>query len=332
MKDGTAIAGATSARLILSNAQLSAAGSYTVSLTNSSGAVTSAPATLGVVTTSDPGRIVNLSIRGTSGTGDKVLIMGFVAGGAGTGGTTRLLIRGSGETLVSYGVADAIADTQIQLIPAGSATPLATNDNWGGTSELKAAATALGAFPFLSDTSRDSAYLGNLARGPCSVIVGGKGGATGAVIAEIYDANLAALTATTPRLVNISARAYVGGTDSLIAGFVITGSTARTVLVRAVGPNPAFASAVGNASLGDPGLALYHAHDGTNTLQRSNDNWGGDPQLTTVGTSVGAQPLTDPASKDAVLLVTLDPGVYSAIDLGMNGTTGITLVEVYEVP
>jgi outer membrane protein assembly factor BamB len=332
--NGSPIPGATSVRLILSNAQAADAGSYTVTVTNSSGvAVTSGTATLAVVATSDPGRIVNLSIRGTSGTGDKVLIMGFVAGGAGTGGTTRLLIRGSGETLVSYGVADAIVDTQIQLIPAGSATPLATNDNWGGTAELKAAATALGAFPFLSDTSRDSAYLGSLARGPCSVIVGGKGDVTGSVIAEIYDANLAALTATTPRLVNISARAYVSAADNLIAGFVIAGATAKTVLIRAIGPDHAYAQyfAPGQV-LADPRLDVYRAQNNLNTLVLSNDNWGGDPQITGVGLGVGAFALENAAGRDAILLATLDPGVYSAQAVGIGGAAGIALVEVYDVP
>ncbi len=65
---------------------------------------------------------------------------------------------------------------------------------------------------------------------------------------------------------------------------------------------------------------------------RENDNWGGDPQLTTVGASVGAFALADAASKDAVLLVTLPPGTYSAQVSGVANTGGIALVEVYEVP
>ena len=64
----------------------------------------------------------------------------------------------------------------------------------------------------------------------------------------------------------------------------------------------------------------------------SNDNWGGSALIAGVASSVGAFALTDAAGKDAVILVTLDPGVYSAKVTGVNNTSGITLAEVYEVP
>jgi hypothetical protein len=332
-KNGVNIPNATSARFILSNAQAADAASYTVAVGNGSATTTSTAAALTVAASSNPGRIFNLSIRGTSGTGNKVLIMGFVTGGDGTGGSTSLLIRGVGPSIIPapYFVTDALPDPAIQVIPAGSGTAIAANDDWGGTAQLKAAATATGAFALASDTSKDAALLANLPRNLYSVIVSGNAATTGSVLAEIYDASAGSFNAATPRLVNISARAFVGGSDNLIAGFVIVGDTAKTVLIRAIGPDPTFAANVGNANLGDPSLALYHAHNGTNELVLTNDNWGGDPQLTSVGNSVGAAVLSNPASKDAVVLVTLDPGVYSALDLGVNGTTGITLIEVYEV-
>jgi hypothetical protein len=334
-KKGAAnVTGATSSRLILANVQAADAASYSVTIGNTGGgSVTSSAAVLSVVTTADPGRIFNLSIRGTSGTGNKVLIMGFVAGGDGTGGNTSLLIRGAGPSIIvaPYFVTDALPDPVIQIIPAGSSAVFASNDNWGGTAQLKAAATGTGAFPFISDTSKDAALLNDFPRNLYSVIVSGNG-AVGPVLAEIYDANISGpFNAATPRLVNISARAFVGGTDTLTAGFVLVGQTARTVLIRAVGPDPTFAGNVGNANIGDPRLAVYHAHDGTSDLIATNDNWGGDAQLTAVGTSVGAAVLTSATSKDAVVLITLDPGVYSAQAVGVAGSTGITLIEVYEV-
>ena len=81
-------------------------------------------------------------------------------------------------------------------------------------------------------------------------------------------------------------------------------------------------------ALVDPRLQLF---TGT-TVLRENDNWGGETQLTAVGNSVGAFALSDPASRDAVLLVTLSPGSYTAQVSGVNNGTGIALVEVYDVP
>ena len=156
----------------------------------------------------------------------------------------------------------------------------------------------------------------------------GKAGGTGIALAEIYDATPAGtFTATTPRLVNVSARTQVGtGGGILIAGFVIGGTTAKTVLIRGIGPTLGVFGVTG--VLDDPQLQLY---SGT-TLLRENDNWGGDAQISATGASVGAFALANPASKDAVLLVTLPPGSYTAQISGVNASTGVALVEVYDVP
>ncbi|MBS0633143.1 MAG: PQQ-like beta-propeller repeat protein [Verrucomicrobia bacterium] len=333
-KDGVPVAGATSARLVLTGVQGTAG--YTVTLGNQEGAsVTSSVATLVALPATDPGHLINLSIRGTAGTGNKVLIMGFVTGGAGAAGSTPLLIRGVGPSIMGapFNVTDALADPVIEIVPADSTASRTGNDDWGGTDVLKQAALTTGAFALASDTSKDAALLGDFPGGVYSVIVSGKNGTTGAVLAEIYDARPAGQPAATlPRLINISARGYVGASDTLIAGFVISGQTAKTVLIRAVGPDPAFAAAVANGNLSDPMLYIYQSVAGVSSVILTNDNWGGDPQLTAVGTAVGAAPLSVPASKDAVVLATLDPGVYTALAAGMNGAAGITLVEIYDVP
>ncbi|MBS0633010.1 MAG: peptidylprolyl isomerase [Verrucomicrobia bacterium] len=330
-KDGNVLTGATSPRLVLTTAQAGDAGSYTVTVGGPNNtSVTSDPAVLSVVTSTNPGRISNLSIRAGSGTGNRVLIMGFVAG-AGTGGSTPMLIRGVGPTILSQ-LPDALPDPVIQIIPQGGAV-LASNDNWGGDAALKAAATATGAFPLISDTSKDAALLSSLPGGVYSVIVSDKTGAAGSVLAEIYDATVPAVyDATKPRLVNISARAYVNAANVLIAGFVVTGDTAKTMLIRGIGPNPAFASAVGSDALADPVVTLNKSTDSGSVTLLTADNWGGDTQITSVGDRVGASALTNSASKDAAVLVTLDPGVYSAVAYGANSSAGIMLMEVYEVP
>ena len=156
----------------------------------------------------------------------------------------------------------------------------------------------------------------------------GVNGAVGSVIAEIYDATPASsYTLSTPRLTNVSVLKQIAAGGSLTQGFTIGGSTAKTILVRAVGPGLAGFGIGG--FLPDPQLALF---DSTSTPIAANDNWGGDAQLSAAMNAVGAFALTDPASKDSVLLVTLPPGGYTATASGVGGTGGQAIVEVYEVP
>jgi hypothetical protein len=112
----------------------------------------------------------------------------------------------------------------------------------------------------------------------------------------------------------------------LTTGFVIGGSTAKTMLIRAIGP--------GLAPLGVPGVMAnpkIELFSGSVVIAR-NDNWEGLPQLNSVGNSVGAFTITDTNSNDAILLITLAPGSYTAQLSGVNGSTGLALLEVYEVP
>ena len=154
----------------------------------------------------------------------------------------------------------------------------------------------------------------------------GVNGATGTVIAELYDATASGTFGpTTARLINVSVLKQISAGTTLTAGFVIGGTTARTVLVRAIGPTLV---GFGVASpMADPKLDLFSGQ----TVIASNDNWGGDAQLTAVGTAVGAFEIVNLASKDAVLVVTLAPGNYTAQVSGIGGG-GTALVEVYEVP
>jgi sugar lactone lactonase YvrE len=132
------------------------------------------------------------------------------------------------------------------------------------------------------------------------------------------------------RLLQVSTRAQIGtGSDILVAGFVIEGTAAKTVLVRAVGPTLG-SFGVTNA-LADPRLDLYAAGQSVTQIY-SNDNWGGDAQLVTAAAGSGAFALAGAASRDAALLVTLAPGTYTARVSGVGNTTGIALLEIYEVP
>ena len=303
---------------------------FTVTANNSLGAgPPSAPSAPQTVT--PPTRLSNLSVRIGAGTGDRTLIVGFVVGGAGTSGAKPLLVRGVGPTLASYGVTGTLADPSLALIPQGASTALATNDNWAGDAQLISVGNAVGAFPLSSAASKDAAFYLTPASGVYTVQVTGTGGTTGIALAEIYDASGTSYNITTPRLINLSARAQVGtGEGVLIAGFVIDGTASRTVLIRAVGPTLA-TYGVGGV-LADPQLELTQAINGSNVVVATNDNWGGDAQITSVASTVGAFALGSAASKDAAILVTLPPGIYTAKASGAAGSTGVALIEVYEVP
>ncbi len=333
-KNGSALGGATAATYLIPATAVADAGSYTVTVVNAAGSATSHAATL-TVSAAAPGdvptRLTNLSVRTGAGTGDSTLIVGLVVGGAGTGGSKPLLLRAVGPTLASYGVTGTLTDPNLDFIPQGAATPLATDDNWAGDAQISSVANALGAFPMVSPTSKDAALSLTPASGVYSVKVTGVGGTTGITLAEIYDASGTAFTASTPRLINVSARAQVGTGDGvLIAGFVIDGTASRTVLIRAVGPTLG-AYGVGGA-LADPQLELTHTVSGATVVVASNDNWGGDATISSVASAVGAFALSSANSQDAAILVTLPPGVYSAKASGTGSTTGVALIEVYEVP
>jgi cyclophilin family peptidyl-prolyl cis-trans isomerase len=328
-RNGADIDGATTTMLVIRNVGANDAGNYTLIARNASGAATSSAATLTVnstVSAADRGRLVNLSIRSNSGIGGDVLTVGFALGGA--SGNAPLLLRAAGPSLARFNVSSYLADPVATLF-SGS-TAIAANDNWGGNSQVTALAHQVAAFDYLSANSLDAAMVVSPAAGTYSMQITGNGGGTGMSLGEVYEGTPHdQITAATPRLVNISARTQVGtGDNVLVAGFVIGGSTAKTLLVRAVGPALAQFNVPG--VLADPKLQILS--NGGATILGENDDWGGDPQINAAASSVAAFRLTDGASKDAALLITLPPGTYTAQESGVGGTTGIGLVEVYELP
>ena len=329
-RNGVAIDGATDPILVLGNAVPGYDGQFTCLAVSSAGAVMSDAATLNVVASASPGRLVNLSCRVNVGTGGSQLIAGFVVGGQGTSGSESLLVRASGPALAQFGVPGVLADPQVQL--NSSAGVVASNSAWGGAPAIAAAAASVGAFPWVAAASHDSALLEALAGGPYTVQISGSSGDTGVALAELYDATPeSSLTAASPRLVNISARAQVGtGGNVLIAGFVIGGTTGKTVLVRGAGPSLGAFGIPG--TLPDPLLQLYQGSgNGSSTLVASNAGWGGDAQIASTAASVGAFAWSAFGSADSALLVTLPPGAYTAELSGASGDSGIGLIEVYEV-
>jgi hypothetical protein len=322
MNGSVPVAGATSSTLVLPSA---VAGSYTCVATNSAGSTTSTAATVTVGPSANPGRLVNLSCRAQVGTGGNILITGFAVGGAGTSGTDSLLVRASGPALIPFGVSGTLKDPTLGYY-SGS-TEVASDDGWGGSAAITNAAASVAAFTWSDPSSHDSALVVNPGVGAYTAQVSGASGDTGIALAEIYDLSAAGTyTATTPHLTNLSARVQVGtGGNILIAGFVIGGTTAQTVLIRASGPALVPFGVTG--TLADPELQLL---SGTTTIA-SDTGWQANPLITTAAASVGAFSWGTSATADSAILITLPPGAYTAQVSGASGDTGVALVEVYEV-
>ena len=126
---------------------------------------------------------------------------------------------------------------------------------------------------------------------------------------------------------NLSARALVGGSSVLVGGFVIGGTTADTVLIRAVGPGLSDAFGLGG-TVAQPVLTLF---DSAQTTLNSSTGWGGDSTIAAAAATVGAFAL-NPAHQDSALLATLPPGGYTVQVTGLGGTAGLALLEIYEIP
>lgn len=320
-KDGAPIPGATSETYTVSGAAPTTAGSYTVTVTNSQGTVTSQAATVSVVAAA-PGRLTNVSVRTTAGAGDQILIVSFTVSGS---GMKPLLIRGIGPTLATYGVTDALAAPQMQVVVAQTGTPVASNDGWGGSAALANTFSSVGAFA-LPVTSQDDALVAKLAANGYSVQITGANGTTGTALAEVYDLD-PINPVPSAVITNISARAQVGtGGNILIAGFNISGNVPKQLLIRGIGPGLADYGVTN--FLSDPKLEIYDANQ---KLIASNDDWATSTATSATFQAVGAFQLST-TSHDSALLISLPPGTYTAQVSGVNGATGVGLVEVYAMP
>jgi hypothetical protein len=320
----TPIPGGTDPTLLLRNAAL---GSYTCIATNAEGSATSEPAIISLLNSTDIGRLVNISCRSQVGTGSSILIAGFAVGGQGTNGSEPLLIRASGPALVPFGVSGALPDPQLTVISSSNAV-IGVNDGWAAAEQIASTAAAVGAFAWTDPTSADAAVIEDLPGGPYTAQISGESGDTGVALVEIYDATPSGTyTSASPRLVNISARVQVGtGGNVLIAGFVIGGTTSRTVLIRASGP--ALIPFGVTDTLSDPQLGLFSG----NTELMSSGSWGGSSEISSAAQQVGAFAWSNAGSQDSAILITLPPGAYTAQVSGSSGDGGVALIEIYEVP
>ena len=252
-------------------------------------------------------RLVNLSTRGQVLTGNDVLIGGFIIEGS---TSKTVVVRARGPSLAALGVANALANPSLRLMSGG--TTLHENDDW----QTLPNAAALQASGFAPSDALESAVMATLNPGAYTAIMSGVGG-TGIGIVEIFEVDHPEIP-----LINISTRGQVL-TDGqvMIGGFIIQGSGPQTVVVRARGPSLAPLGIAG--PLNDPVLQLFSGQ----TLMATNDNW----SAATNSAQLQASGFAPADPREAAILVTLDPGAYTAIVRGAGGTTGVGIVEVFAV-
>jgi hypothetical protein len=265
-----------------------------------------------------PGKLLNISTRLRTLTGDNVMIGGFIV----TGNVPKkVIIRAIGPSLTAFGIAGVLADPVLELHEPGGL--IVTNDNWKSTQQAEIQATGI---PPKNDL--ESAIIATLApvnpsvvgSGNYTVIVRGRNNGIGVALVEGYDLDPAGAA----ELGNISTRGFVDtGDNVMIGGFIIgspTNDSAR-VLVRAIGPTLVSAG-VANP-LQDPTLEL---HDASGTTIAFNDNWA-DAHATVIQ-ATGIAPKD---ARESAILANLRPGPYTAVLRGKGNTTGVALVEVYHL-
>ena len=267
---------------------------------------TNVTATFDVPSTSTP-RLTNISTRMPVLTGNNVMIGGFILGSGGS--TKNVVLRARGPTLAAQGVTGVLANPLLQLY-SGS-TPLAANDDW----QVGPSAGAVGSSGFAPTNPQEAAIYRGLAPGAYTALVSGVGGTTGVGIVEVFEVDGPGVPLT-----NISTRGMVGtGNNALIAGFVVSGTSPLTVVIRARGPSLTQSGLTG--VLGNPVLQLFAG----STSLAINDDWQAAPNAAAIQLS-GLAP-SNPL--ESALLVTLNPGAYTAVLSGTGTSTGLAIVEVF---
>jgi hypothetical protein len=264
-------------------------------------------------------QLANVSTRLAVGTGDSVLIGGFIITGT---QATKIVIRAIGPSLTQAGVSGALLDPTLELYDNGG-TLIARNDDWdytqvGGIIEYTNYYDIRNS-GFAPSNEKESAILAILSPGAYTAVVRGKNNATGIALVETYDLDWG----VDSKLANISTRGFVQTGDSvIIGGTIIRGSAPASVVIRAIGPSLTNAG-VPNA-LQDPTLEL---HDSNGALISFNDNWRDSQQAADI-TAKGLAPTSD---LESAIFATLPPGAYTAIVRGKGNMTGVALVEAYEL-
>lgn len=297
----------------------------------------------------------SVSTRAPVFTRDQLMIGGFIIEG---NEPKVVLIRGRGPSMGSapFFVPGVLEDPFLKLYSGQRL--IAQNDNWqdspwcdpefpcGGGAEIQA--TGLdpcqpnpGQRSSPTGCSQEAAIIAVLPPGAYTAILTGVGGQTGIGLVEVFEID----GDTNPsRLVNVSTRAAVqGGDNVLIGGVIVSGSSPKTYVIRGRGPSMAGAPFFVPGILSDPYLQIFSGQ----TVIAENNDWQDAPDCRGFQCGAAADILAtglDPCQpnpgetsappgcgREAAVLVTLPPGAYTAVLSGVNGASGIALVEIFEL-
>ena len=246
----------------------------------------------------------NISTRSMVGTGENVLIGGFIVTGT---QPKKVIVRAIGPSLP---LPDKMLDPTLELHDSSGGV-IAFNDNWPQSANQQEIIDS----SLAPSNPNESAILLSLAPGSYTAVVRGANQSIGTAVVEVYDLDPAADS----KLANISTRASVlGGDNVLIGGLIVVGQSPTNVIIRAIGPSLTVPGA-----MADPTLEL---HDGNGDVIGSNDNWRTTQQSQIIAT--GVAPTQD---AESAIVISLPPGAYTAILRGADGTAGVAVIEAYDL-
>lgn len=261
----------------------------------------------------DPARLKNISTRAKVQPGDDALIAGFIV----REGGSHLVVRAIGPSMFSQESSSVptLADPTLELYNSAGIR-IAQNDNW---KDDPATADSLQRAKLAPGNDLESAIDTQLPGGQYTAIVRGKSNGSGLALVEVYQLS----EALAGEIANLSTRGRVGTNDEVMIGGFISGEATETsrTLVRALGPSLS-AAGVPN-TLQDPMLEL---HDANGATIAANDNWKDKQQAELRATDLPPQD-----DSEAAIVIRLRPGAYTAIVRGQGNTTGVALVEVYNL-
>jgi hypothetical protein len=257
-------------------------------------------------------RLANISTRMKVGTSQNVLIGGFIIRGA---QSKTLMLRAIGPSLTASGVTSVLADPALELHDSTGAV-VASNDDW----QESAQASQIKESGIAPTNPRESAILVTLSPGSYTAVVSGYGSTQGNGLVEAYE-----MEANSTRLVNISTRGRVGtGGEPMIGGLIVQGSTAKKVIIRGLGPSLSAGSSKVTDALADPILEL---RDASGNLLAVNDDWGTSSQAS----EIVASTIPPVNAQESAIVAMLVAGNYTAILRGVDNTSGVGLVEVFDL-
>ncbi len=255
------------------------------------------------------GTLGNMSGRLFVGTNERVGIVGFIIRGT---PDKQVLVRGIGPSMTT--VPGALADPVLELFDSQGQS-IVRNDDFAASPD-KAEIEALGLAP---NNPKESAILRTLPAGAYTAVLSGANQGTGVGLVEVYDAELGSGS----RLANLSARGFVQpGDNALIGGIIVSGSAPQRVVIRAIGPDLANRG-VGDV-LADPNLEVF---DSNGTSIKTNDNFvtdSGAAEISLLG-------LAPADGLEAATILSLTPGSYTVVVRGAGDSSGVALVETYNL-